>query len=82
MTRTKLCGEILAQQQADETPKLFSLVTWPENRREYFFKLTPIVISRVQNILFQSETKLLGSISYSLSKKVKAATLLSCHIFG
>lgn len=62
-----MCREIPTQQPVDRTLKFFSL-TRPENRRENLFKSTQSVICMVQNILVQSETKLLGSISDSFSK--------------
>ena len=55
------------QQVMDRTPKLF-ILTRPENRREKLFKSTQSVISIVQNIWVQSETKLMHSISGSLRK--------------
>lgn len=65
-----MCREILTQQLVERTLKFFSL-TRPENRRENLFKSTQSVIYVVQNILVQSETKLLGSISDPLAKAMQ-----------
>lgn len=79
VTRTKMCGEIHAQQQVDRTLNLFSFVTRPEKRKACL-NLTKVGSIWLKIFLFNLKENLWVPFWTSLAETKHA--LCSGHVFG